>query len=174
MKVYHGHLLSSNRSRVSAKFRVSAAALLWYLYTLATVASVSSPLNTLWQSLETLIYETKSHPRYAFWPLTLHPGRTEVAVMSDALLQNSFYIGNVFNSILYGKHSNHGDVVIPDSIVYRCGVDAVFQHHASISRKKIRAQALRQVSHDLQYHNTLSQHYFCGHAINFGTGDVDF
>jgi hypothetical protein len=94
--------------------------------------------------------------------------------MSDALLQNSFYIGNVFNSILYGKHSNHGDVVVPDSIVYRCGVDAVFQHHASISRKQIRAQALRQVSHDLQYHNTLSQHYFRGHAINFGTGDVDF
>jgi hypothetical protein len=46
--------------------------------------------------------------------------------MSDALLQNSFYIGNVFNSILYGKHSDHGDVVILGLIVYRCGVDAVF------------------------------------------------
>lgn len=62
--------------------------------------------------------------------------------MSDALFQNSFYIGNAFNSILYGKHSDHGDVVILDLIVYRCGVDAVFQHHASIPRKKIRAQAL--------------------------------
>ncbi|KAG1807809.1 uncharacterized protein BJ212DRAFT_1385597 [Suillus subaureus] len=42
------------------------------------------------------------HPRYTHRPLTLYPSRTEAVIMSDTLLQNSFYIGNVFNSILYG------------------------------------------------------------------------
>lgn len=54
------HLSSSNRSGLSA------AALLRYLYTLPTVASESSPSNTLWQSLEEIrIYEPHSHPKYA-------------------------------------------------------------------------------------------------------------
>lgn len=69
--------------------------------------------------------------------------------------------------------SDHGDVVVPDLIVYRCGLDAVFQHHASIFRQTIRTQALRQVLHGLQYYISLPYHYLRDHTISLGTGNVD-